>query len=290
MSVFVEGLSNGLLIFLIACGLTIILGLLGVANFAHGAFFAVGAYVLYALLGGGTPSVVVFVGGIAVAAVAGAVLGLVSERWIFRPLSEMPAAMSLIGTFALLLVLQGATQSIWGVDPRAQAKPAVIAGSVVLFGANVPWYSIMVIATGLVIAAGLVIVTRWTRAGHLLAAVAEDREMARLLGIPTARVTAVTFAVGLALAAVGGALAAPTVSLTPPLAVTFIIPAFAVVITGGFGSLGGSLLAAVGIGIAQSVLATYVPQLADYTVYIVMGVVLLLRPQGLFGSGEFAHA
>lgn len=290
MIVVATGLADGMLVFLVACGLTLILGVMGVVNFAHGGFFMLGAYFAYALMQGQTHSPLVFVLlALAAGAVTGAA-GFVCERLVFRRMYDLPEVTSLLGTYALLLILEGIAQIIWGLNPQTQPEPRSLDHTFSLLGAQIPRYDILVVVAGLVVVVGLELLLRRTEYGRQLTAVAEDRYMAGLLGINVVRVFALTFALGIALAGLGGAIAAPTVGLTPDLALTYILDAFAVVIIGGFGSISGSLIAALALGLLQSWLAVDVPSLADFSLYLLMAVVLVVRPQGLLGDMPMLEA
>lgn len=290
MIALLTGLAAGMLIFVLSSGLTLILGVLRVVNFAHGGFFLVGAYLSYELQRHQQQPLWLFILLIIAAGLGTAAVGAVSERLVFRRLYDLSAESTLLGTYALLLVLQGAVQQIWGFDQKTQPRPASLSGAVTVAGQDIPRYDLLLLVVGVLIFVALYLVTQHTSLGKQLAAVAEDRYMAGLLGIRVSAVYATTFTIGVFLAGLGGALAAPTLSLTPDVALTFILDAFAVVIIGGFGSIGGSLIASLLIGLLDSYLATYFPPLADYSLYLPMVVVLLLRPQGLLGRRVIAGA
>lgn len=290
MIVVATGLADGMLIFVVACGLTLVLGVMGIVNFAHGGFFMLGAYLAYALMRGHTHSVVVFVLLALAAAVITGGAGLVCERLVFRRMYDLPEVTSLLGTYALLLIIEGIAQIAWGLDPHTQPQPASLNHTFGLFGAQIPRYDVLIVVVGLVVVAGLEALLRRSDYGRQLTAVAEDRYMAGLLGINVVRVFALTFALGIALAGLGGAIAAPTVGLTPDIALTYILDAFAVVIIGGFGSISGSLIAALALGLLQSWLSTDVPSLADFSLYLLMAAILVLRPQGLLGKVPMLEA
>ena len=286
MIILATGLTDGMLIFLVASGLTLVLGVMRVVNFSHGGFFMIGAYLAYELLRGHAQPIWVFVLLVIVASAATAVVGLVSERVLFRRLYKLPEVTSLLGTYALLLILEGGAQLIWGQNPVTQAEPSSLVHAFTVAGAQVPRYDILIVAAGVLTAAGLQVLIKRTEFGRQLTAVAEDRFMAGLLGVNVNRVFAATFALGIFLAGLGGALAGPTLSMVPDIAVTFILEAFAVVIIGGFGSIGGSLIAALSLGLLHSFLASDAPSLADFSLYILMAAVLVVRPQGLLGSRQ----
>ena len=290
MIALLTGLAAGMLIFVLSSGLTLVLGVMRVVNFAHGGFFLVGAYLSYELQRHHQQPVWLFVLLIIAAGIGTAIVGAISERLLFRRLYELSGESMLLGTYALLLVLQGGVQQIWGFDQKTQPRPASLSGAFTLGGDDVPRYDVLLVVVGVLIFFGLYLLTQHTPLGKQLSAVAEDRYMAGLLGIRVSAVYAVTFSLGVFLAGLGGALAAPTLSLTPDVALTFILDAFAVVIVGGFGSIGGSLIASLLIGLLDSYLATYYSPLADYSLYLPMVVILVLRPQGLLGRRVIAGA
>lgn len=288
MIILATGLTDGMLIFLVASGLTLVLGVMRVVNFSHGGFFMLGAYLGYDFMSGVAQPAWLFVVLVLAAAAATSVVGLVFERVLFRRLYQLPEAASLLGTYALLLVLDGGAQLIWGQNPRTQPEPAALVHAISLGSAQIPRYDILVVAAGALTAIGLQALIRRSEFGRQLTAVAEDRFMAGLLGINVNRVFAATFMLGIFLAGVGGALAGPTLSMVPDISVTFILQAFAVVIIGGFGSVIGSLIAALALGLLHAYLASTVPSLADLSLYLLMAAVLVIRPQGLLGSRAFA--
>ena len=279
-----SGLIDGLLLFLVASGLTLIFGVLRILNFAHGGFFMLGAYIGYTLMLGRSLGVFAFVALLVAAAAGVGLIGLVSERVVFRRLYGASETEALLGTYALLLILQGAAQVVWGVNPVSQGAPPSLAGALFLGQVIIPQYSILLVAVTVVVLFSLEAGLRMTRLGMHVRAVAFDRRMASALGIDGVRVSLATVVVGAVLAGLGGALAGPTQSLLPSLAGDFIIQAFAVVIIGGLGSIYGALIAALLAGILNSLAAAYAPGFAGYTLYALMVLVLILRPQGLFGA------
>ena len=288
MIVLATGLTDGMLIFLVASGLTLILGVMRVVNFSHGGFFILGAYQGYEFMRGQAVPTWLFVLLIIAASAVTALVGLVAERLLFRRLYRLPEITSLLGTYALLLILEGAAQLIWGQNPHTQPEPTGLVRTFTLAGAQIPSYDILVVVVGVVTVVGLQVLIKRTEFGRHLTATAEDRFMAGLLGINVNQVFAATFALGMFVAGLGGTLAGPTLSMVPDIAVTFILQAFAVVIVGGFGSIVGSLIAALALGLLHSYLATDVPALADFSLYLLMGAVLVVRPQGLLGSRALA--
>lgn len=289
MIILATGLTDGMLIFLVASGLTLVLGVMRVVNFSHGGFFMIGAYLAYELMRGHVQPVWLFVLLVLAASAATAAIGLVSERILFRRLYRLPEVTSLLGTYALLLILEGAAQLIWGRNPVTQPEPSGLVHAFSIAGAQVPRYDILVVAAGVLTAVGLQVLIKGTELGRQLTAVAEDRYMAGLLGVNVNWVFAATFAIGIFLAGLGGALAGPTLSMVPDIAVTFILQAFAVVIIGGFGSIIGSLIAALALGLLHAFLVNKAPSLADFSLYMLMAAVLVVRPQGLLGSRQLGE-
>lgn len=281
---FASGMVDGLLLFLVASGLTLIFGVLRLLNFAHGGLFMVGAYFGYTLALGANLGTAAFVAVVVGAALLTAAVGLVCERFVFRRLYGASDMHALLGTYALLLMLEGAAQLVWGVNPVSMALPNNLAGAFFVGQIAIPSYSLLLAAMTAAALIALEGVLRSTRFGKSVRAVAEDRTMASLLGIDATRVSAVTVLIGTFLAGLGGALAAPTLSLTPDIAGSFIIQAFAVVIIAGLGSIYGALIAALLTGVLSSFVVAYLPQFSGYTVFIVMVLILLVRPQGLFGG------
>jgi branched-subunit amino acid ABC-type transport system permease component len=287
----ISGLSDGVLLFLVASGLTLIFGVMGILNFAHGGMFMLGAYFGYVVASAlNTPSVWSFVLVIALATVAIGGVSLVVERVVFRRLYQLSELHALLGTYALLLILEGAAQLIWGLRPLSEALPVQLSGFFALRDTDVPVYSLLLLVLGAIVLAFLQWLVYGTHFGQDLRAVAEDALMARLLGVDTKTVFQVTVIIGTMMAGLGGALAAPTLALTPDVAGSFIIQAFAVVIIGGMGSIYGSLVAALLVGVFNSMLVAYAPGLAGYSLYIVLAAVLLLRPRGLLGSMALEEA
>jgi branched-chain amino acid transport system permease protein len=279
----IGGIAYGVPLFLVASGLTLVYGVLRVLNFAHGGLLMVGAYLFAWALGGGSVSVWEFIGGVIGAGVVVGLLGILVERGMFSRLYDSGTEVSLLGSYGLLLFLTGVAPAIWGNAPLTQQLPALLDGRITLAGAPVTVFELAEVVLGVVVAAGLFLLLKRTRLGVQATAVAEDREMARALGIRAARVSAVIFVIGCFLAGVAGAVVAPTTSVSVDLASSFILTAFAAVIIGGLGSVEGALIAAVGLGIIDSLCVTYLPSVEPYSFYIVLAVVLVLRPQGLRG-------
>lgn len=288
-------LENGLAIaaqlFLIASGLTLVYGVMRVVNFAHGGFFMLGAYVTFTighalLTGGHSLQVLPFLLSVAVAGAVVGSAGAVSEVVLFRRLYDMPELNSLLGTFALLLVLEGVGYIIWGAPSKSLPQPEALGGLLQLGPVPVPTYDLFVVAVGVVALVLLEWTVQRTSFGMMVKAVAADRTMASLLGVNIHRVFLAMFLIGIFMAGIAGGIAAPGVSIGPDLAVTYIIEAFAVVIVGGLGSVSGAFLASVLLGIVNSFLVSIGSPIAEFSLYLIMVVVLLVRPSGLMGRRQ----
>lgn len=244
----------------------------------------VGALGAYSLWSHWSASPLRFAAGLVIILVGGAALGIIVDAVLFRRLYLRPPLASLLGTYGLLLLLQGVAEQVWGTQSLTLPYPSGLGSAVHAGGVPIPVYSIVLVAFGIVVLAGLKLLVEHTPFGRSVRAVAEDRWMVSLLGINANRVSMAVVAVGTGVAALGGALAGPTLSLSPSLGTDWIVPAFAVVIVGGLGRVDATLIAAVLLGVIDALLQTYAPPLAGYGSYIAMFAVLLLRPQGLIGS------
>lgn len=280
-----NGLALAMLLFLIASGLTLVFGVAGVLNFAHGSFYMLGAYAAFTV-GALLPGSRSFWVGLLVAPLVVGVVGVVVERFFLCRTYGRPPVTQLLLTFGFILILDDFVQIMWGADLKSIPTPAVLAGSLQVGRATFPLYSLFLIALGPVVAAAMYVVLYRTRAGKILRAAADDRETASTLGINVSRLFALVFLCGSALAGLGGALSGPVRAVTPSMGVEIIIEAFAVVVIGGLGSLAGAFWGSLIIGFVNAVGVTLVPEFAMVFVYLLMGVVLVVRPQGLLGAGR----
>lgn len=273
------GLSIAMLLFLLAAGLSLIFGMLGVVNFAHGALYMVGAFVAYevAMRSGS------FWLALAVAPVVVAVIGIAIELGLLRFLYARDHVQQLMLTFGLILVLDEAVRMVWGVDYRSITPPGIFAEPVRLFGENVATYRIFVVCLGLVVLASLIFGIERTRLGMVLRAAMSNAPMTRCLGIRVDRIRTAVFAVGAGLAALGGAAAAPLLPVQVGMGSSIIVDCFIVVVIGGLGSVRGTAAAALLLGLTQAFGQYLAPGWIEVWTLLVMVAVLLLRPQGLFG-------
>lgn len=275
----VNGVGIGMLYFLMAVGLSIIFGLLGFVNFAHGAFFLLGAYVCYSIAQLGAS----FWWSLLIAPLAIGAFAWLAEKLLLKHIYRLPHEFHILLTVGLALVLQEAVIVQWGALGQNVATPELLRG-VVIFGDFVyPKYRLFVIAFTSVMAALLWWLLDGTRLGSVVRAGSESTEMVSLLGINVERIFSLVFALGAATAGLAGALAAPIRGAEPFMGIEALGVAFVVVVIGGMGSFSGALAGGLLVGIIQSLMSTIWPEGASLMIYIAMAAVMLLRPHGLFG-------
>jgi len=275
-----NSLSLGMNLFIIASGLTLIFGVLRIVNFAHGAFFMVGAYVCYTVVSQ-MESASAFWLGVVASAVVLALLALVVERLLLRHLYRRDHLMQLLFTFALVLLLGDVVKMIWGTDQHSVSYPAGLDGAVNLGITSYPSYLLFLCAVGPVIALSLWLLLERSPFGRLIKAATEDREMLSALGINVPLVYTLVFVGGSALAGIGGALAAPRAAVTPGMDTTLIVECFIIVIIGGLGSLWGSFIGALILGFLITFGSVLFPEWELVLTYVLMLGILLWRPWGL---------
>lgn len=288
-TLLVNSLTWAMATFLVAAGLTLIFGTLHILNFSHGGFFMIGAYIAYSLTNamGGASSVAWYLFGSLVAGLLVALLGLLVDRLILRRLAGVEDAYVLIATYALLLVCEGSTKLIWGLNYHSVMPPAVLDGAWLVGNAVLPKMSLFIIAAGLVVFVALEYFLNRTGPGRLVKAIAADPWMARLLGINVRWVYTATVAIGFALAGLAGGLLVSNQSLSPTLASAFVIQAFGVIIIGGMGSISGAFLGSILLGLIDAAGQWVLPGLPGLPFFVAMTLILLLRPQGLMGRGKY---
>ncbi|MCY0096806.1 branched-chain amino acid ABC transporter permease [Hoeflea ulvae] len=278
-----NGLFSAMVIFLFATGLTLIFGILRVLNFAHGGFFMIGAYVAFSLVSlfGSTESMLSY---LLVSVASGLVLGgigLLVERFVFRPLQKVDEAYSLIATYALLLLTEGAVKAIWGVSFHSAAAPSALAGIYIVGDLFMPTYAIFIILLGIACYVFLEWVLQHTETGKLTQSIASDPWMAQMLGVNVPRFYTWIVVFGFFLAGIAGGLLLPNQTISPNLASTFVVQAFGVLIVGGMGNIRGTFLAAILLCVIDSFGSVYFSEVPGMFFYIAMVVMLLLRPEGL---------
>jgi branched-subunit amino acid ABC-type transport system permease component len=273
-----HGVVFGAALGLLALGLTVIFGLLGVMNFAHGELYMLGAYAGIAVIGVTHSFWVALI----VAPILVGVVGAVTEMTMLRPLYNREPLYGLILTFGLALVFREGARQIWGGDMRRILPP--FTGSTPLLGMTYPNYRLFLLAASSVILLALWLFFTRTRAGIVVRAAVQDAEMLDGLGVDVRRVFTLTFAASGALAALAGLLLAPVFTVYPQMGVEMILLAFIVVILGGMGSMGGSVAAAFVIGVTQSLFSLWMnPQRVAIAIFGIMIVVLIVRPRGFAG-------
>jgi branched-chain amino acid transport system permease protein len=276
----INGVGTGLIYFLLAVGLTLIFGVRDFVNFAHGSFFVLGALLSWTLLSHGTSFWVALV----VAPVVVGLIGLILEPVLIRRFYRVDPAFQIVGTIGLVLVIQELATMIWGPANRSTSPAEALSGLVDLGFASYPAYRLFVMAVAVVIGASLWWLIERSRFGASLRAGAEDRDMAACLGINTGVLFAVTFAIGVGLAALGGVLAAPTRGLNPGSANEILGIAFVIIVVGGMGSFLGAFVGALLIGVAQALTIGFAPAYGTVVIYLAMIVVLMVKSDGLFGK------
>ena len=275
-----NGLIQGAFYALMALGLALILSLNSVINMAHGGFLVIGAYFAYTLapyLG--------FWGALVAGPLCAAGIGLVVERVLIRPLYKRPDPLyTLLLTFGLALVIEDMTRRIWGPQGLPFQVPEVLNSPVSSVFFFITGYRLLVVTITIVAVLGLYLVLRHTRLGIRIRAGTLDLETVSTLGVNIYRLRALNFAIGCFLAGLAGVLAAGVLGLTPPMGSSLIMPSFVAVIVGGVGSLVGSILGGLLIGVAAGITTTFFPAASEAVIYLIMLIVLVVRPRGLLGQ------
>ncbi|QTL05670.1 branched-chain amino acid ABC transporter permease [Aquabacter sp. L1I39] len=286
-----DGIAYASLVFLVAVGLTFIFGVLGVLNIAHGSFYALGAYVAVsagiALTKAGFSPWLTFPALFGAALAVGIVLGGLMEKFLLQRIYDKEQVLQILVTFAIFMMLENVQRLVWGVQPYFMSEPLQLLGNVELFGISYTAYqTIFLPILAVIVLVGLRTFLRHTSAGAQILAVTEDREAASAIGINAERVYFLTFIVGASLAALGGAVAAPTTSLIPGMGAEMIVLSFAVAATAGLGQIEGAAVAALMIGLGRSLAVYVAPEFEVLVPYILMVLVLIVRPSGLFGAPQ----
>ena len=276
-----NGLSWGMLLFLIAVGLTTIFGVLGVLNFAHGSLFMLGAYLCMQSM----QYFESFWLALAVGPLCVVVIGVLIERYLLKKVYVRDVSYQLLLTFAVLLVLDDAVRMIWGSGYHVVEPPLILSGIVDILGHDYPVYRFFLIFIGPVIGGLLWAFFHFTRWGKIIRAASFDNIMAEGVGINVPILYTTVFALGTWLAAVGGALAAPQQSLVPSMGEKIIIESFIVVVVGGMGSFPGAFAGALLLGLLESFGTVFAGRMQMAIPYILLAVVLLVKPNGLFKKG-----
>ncbi|MFF4240632.1 branched-chain amino acid ABC transporter permease [Actinomadura geliboluensis] len=278
-----NGLVGGAFYALLALGLAVIFGMLGVVNLAHGAFYMLGAFGAFIALD--SLGLNFWLALVLVPLALGAA-GIVLERAFIRRLTPLDPLYNFLFTFGLALILQDLVKRQYGVNSQPYPRPSQLGGTVNLGLFSYPAYQVFVLAVSVLVCGGVWVVLTRTRVGMIVRAATEKPELSRALGIDVGRWVTPVFGFGIALAAFAGVLAAPMRAVNPLMGSDLIITVFAVVVIGGLGSVFGSVAAGFAVGLVSALGNYYVPSLSQTLVFILMAAVLLWRPAGLFGREE----
>ncbi|WP_152208031.1 branched-chain amino acid ABC transporter permease [Marinobacter changyiensis] len=277
----INGLQYGLLLFLIASGLTLVFGVMGILNLAHGSMYMVGAYLAWYF--------VAITGSFTAAAILSAVvalgLGILIERVLIQRLYNRNHLDQVLLTIGMIFVFNSLQSILWGNDPYGVAVPEALSGSVPFTdNSSYPVYRIFAALICIAIAAALYFVVSKTRLGMLIRAGESNREMVEALGVNIKSLYTIVFAIGVMLAAISGIIAAPMRSIVPGMGESVLITCFVVVVIGGMGSIKGAFVGALLVGIVSTFAAVLMPTMSNMIIYIFMILVLLVKPQGLFAK------
>jgi branched-chain amino acid transport system permease protein len=280
------GLTTAAILFIVTVGLSLVFGTMRVINLAHGTFYMIGAYLVTVTFGAITTHTMGFTVSLVLASVAVGIIGIAIEVLILRRLYGSEHLLQLLATWALLMILEQIVIMIWGPQNRSGVIPAFLSGSISISGQKFPVYDLFLILVAIGIAILLWLVIQRTSLGRLIRAAVQDIELIRVLGVNVNRLYTQIFAIGAFLAALGGALMGPATSAGPGMDVNILVEAFIVSVIGGLGNIWGAAIGALIIGLFQSLGNLVVPELAGLAPYIVMILVLVIRPQGLLGKVE----
>jgi branched-chain amino acid transport system permease protein len=279
-----NGLIVGAFYALMALGLSLILNLSGVINFAHGGFLALGAYLAYTL-----SPYIGFWGALILAPPLTAALGLVVERLLIRPLYGQDPLYSLLLTFGLAYIFEDLTRLVWGAQSVPFQVPAWLMTSLSSQFFFITGYRVFMVIIVAAAVAGLFVVLKYTRLGMRIRAGTRDLDTVSTLGVNVRVLRSLNFGIGIYMAGLAGVLAAGLLGLSPTIGANLIMPSFVAIIVGGLGSLLGTLLGGLMIGVASGLAAVYFPSATEAVIYVMMGLVLLVRPRGLLGEEGRLH-
>ncbi|MFA7665256.1 MAG: branched-chain amino acid ABC transporter permease [Burkholderiaceae bacterium] len=282
-----DGISYAALLFLVALGLTLIFGVMNILNLAHGSLYAWGGYVAatfgIVIAKAGLSPLLILPALVIGAVLTGIVLGSILEIGLLRRILTKDPILQLLGTFAAFMILEDLQRLIWGSQPYFVSDVVSLLGTLTVADVTYTRYQLLVIPSVAVVA---LLGLRWflnrTALGRQVTAVTHHREIATAMGVNASRVSLLTIVIGAALGALGGALAAPTTSITPGIGAEMMVLSFAVVATAGLGQIGGAAIAALMIGLGRSFAVYLFPEVEVLVPYLIMVAVLLIRPQGMF--------
>jgi branched-chain amino acid transport system permease protein len=274
-----NSVQYGLLLFMLAAGLTLIFGIMGVVNLAHGSFYMLGAYLAWWISSLSGSFTLAIIGGAALSVV----FGLVLERLLFRHFYDRDHLDQVLLTFGLIYIFEEMRSILWGDDVHGVQIPALLSESLPLTeNLSYPVYRLFMSGVCVLLAIGLYLLISRTRLGMKIRAGAFNRDMTEALGVNIKRIHMIVFALGVALAAIAGMVAAPIASVYPNMGSQVLIMCFVVVVIGGIGSVRGALIAALLVGLVDTFGKVLLPQVAGMLVYMLMAAVLLWKPEGLF--------
>ncbi len=286
LTILVDGLSYASWLFIVALGLTLVFGVLKILNIAHGSFYALGAYAAASVVAwfsgsGAAPSFSLLA--MLLAAIGVAMLTApLTERGLLRFYYGRDEVLLVLVTYAMFLMMEDITKLIWGANPYYVSEPYALFGNIDMGRQSYVGYDLFLVVLAVVVGLAVWWGLNRTRAGKIVTAVIHSPEIASSMGIKVSRVYMVSFAVGIFLAALGGAFTAPMISVQPGVSVGVIIISFAVVIIGGLGSIEGAAIGAIIVGLARALAVHIMPVAELFSVYLVMALVLVFRPEGLF--------
>ncbi len=274
-----NGVQYGFTLFLVASGLTLIFGIMGIINLAHGAFYMIGAYLSFWLFGVSNSLWVAILLGLPIMVV----FGYAIERLAISFLYKRDHLYQVLLTYGLILILNEMQKILWGSDFYSVPVPEILSASIPMGNQEYPVYRLFVSLVCMIVAAGMYVVISKTKLGMMIRAGATNREMTQVLGINISRVFAVVFSLGAALAGFSGMIDAPLSSVYPGMGDYILIISFVVIVIGGIGSVKGAFVGAMLVGLTDTFGKVLVPEFASMAIYALMALVLLWRPQGLFG-------
>ena len=286
LTILIDGLTYASWLFIVALGLTLVFGVLKILNVAHGSFYALGAYAAASLVGWFASMQFApelsLVAMLLAAVVVAAVVAPLCERGLLRFFYGRDEVLLVLVTYALFLIMEDVTKLIWGVNPFYVSEPYALFGNIDIGEQSYVGYDFVLV----VVAAVVGFIVWWglnrTQIGKIVLAVIHSEEIASSMGVNVSRIYTLAFGTGIFLAALGGALTAPMISVQPGVSVGVVILSFAVVIIGGLGSIPGAAIGALIVGIARSAAVHMMPAAELFSIYVVMAVVLMFRPEGLF--------
>lgn len=286
VTILIDGLIYASWLFIVALGLTLVFGVLKILNIAHGSFYALGAYAAASFVGWGAalkwaPEFSLVAMLLAAVAVA-AVVAPLTERGLLRFFYGRDEVLLVLVTYAMFLIFEDVTKLIWGTNPHFVSEPYGLFGEVNLGVQTYVGYDFAMLALAIVVGLAVWWGLNRTRQGKIVLAVIHSAEVASSMGVNVSRVYMLAFTIGIFLAALGGAFTAPMISVSPGISVGVIIVSFAVVIIGGLGSIEGAAVGALIVGLARSLAVHLAPVAELFSIYIVMAIVLMFRPEGLF--------